>query len=111
MNERTAEQVLAAPTLQSEHLHSLFETASTQLLFGEDATGIRSLLCAIDELERMVGAEQNSPEPRVDVPLLLPALNTLHSYLKNKDIVGIADLLRCTFYPLTEQWTREGGEL
>lgn len=109
MNEWTAEHVLATPTLQSEHLHSLFETASAQLYSGEDLSGIGSVLCAIDTLERMVENDQNSPQPRIELALLLPAVRTLYSYIQNKDIAGIADLLRCTFCPLTEQWMRGGG--
>lgn len=111
MNELTADQVQAAPLVQSGQLYSLFQTASAQLYSGEDAAGIGSVLCAIDELERMVGNDQTTLQSRVDITLLLPALRTLYSYLQNKDIAGIADLLKCTFCPLAEQWTRGCDDL
>lgn len=109
MNELTENQVQAAPAVQSGNLYSLFQTASAQLCRGEDAAGVKSVLCAIEELERMVEDDQNSTQPRVDFSLLLPAVRSLHSYLQNKDIAGIRDWFNDILCPLNDEWTRGGG--
>jgi len=103
MTEKTEQAVFA---LQSERLYSFLQTASVQFRNGEDAQGIEAFLSAVTEMEKLVENDQNSLQPRIDLKHLLPAIRTLCFYIKNQDIVGIADLLEYVFYPMTKEWMK-----
>lgn len=111
MNELTAKTELAMLAAQNERLLGFLQTASAQLRGSEDAEGIESLLSALSELEKLVENDQNSPQSQIDLDRLLPAVRTLHFYVQNQDITGIADLLKDTFYPLAEHWLRGCDDL
>ncbi len=104
MNETTVKTEPVMLTLQSEHLHCLLQTTSVQLRSGEDAEGIEGLLSALSELEELVENDQISLQPQIDLNRLLPAVRTMHFYIKNQDVAGVADLLEDVFYPMAGEW-------
>lgn len=106
MNKVTADVQEARGGYQSGCLCGMLKEASVLLRGGEDAKGIEALLSAMSGLEKLVENDQNAPQPLVDLQRLLPALKSLHLYIKNKDIAGIADLLEDVFCPMTEEWMK-----
>ena len=106
MNEMTAKTEPAILAVQSERLRGLLQTASAQFQSGEDAEGIEGLLSAVSELEKLVENDHDSLQPQIDLSRLLPAVRTLYSYIKNRDIAGITDLLEDVFCPMTGEWMK-----
>lgn len=78
---------------------------------GEDAQGIEILLSAARSLEKLVEDDRCSPEPQIDLVRLLPAVRTLHNYIRNQDIAGITDLLEDVFCPMTGEWMIGGDSI
>lgn len=109
MNDFTVKAELAMFAAQSEHLNGLLKKASAQLRRGEDDEGIKSLLYAIAETEKLVENDQNAMQPHIDLAALLPAVKLLYFYIQNKDIAGIADFLEDTLCPLPGQWVKGCG--
>lgn len=96
---------------KAEHFLRLLRAAAAEFQNGEDADGLRSLLTAADEFETLVENDRGSPEPRIELDHLLPAVRRLYFYIRNQDIVGIADLLEDSFIPLAEKWQKgEAGK-
>ena len=103
MTDRTEPVLL---NTEIKRLQALLRVAVSHFQIGEDAAGIKNLLSAMEELERLVEISQNSWQPQIDLNLLLPSVRRLYFYMKNQDITGITDLLNDTVYPLTEKWIK-----
>lgn len=95
---------------KAEHFLRLLRAAAAEFQNGEDADGLRSLLTAADEFETLVENDRGSPAPRIGLDRLLPAVRRLYFYIRNRDIVGIADLLEDSFIPLAEKWRKGEAE-
>jgi hypothetical protein len=106
MTARTEPDLLRA---EYQRLQEFLLSAIGHFRRGEDAAGLENFLYALDKLEYVVEADQNTSQPGIDLDRLLPAVRGLYFYMRNQDITGIADLLEDTVYPLTQEWLEGCG--
>lgn len=100
---------MTEPTLlreKNERLPKFLHAAIGHFRNGDDIEGMEDFLSAVEELERVVEADQKSARPKIVLEQLLPAVRGLYFYMQNQDIAGIADLLEFTVCPLAEKWLR-----
>lgn len=110
MEERTAGTEPALLSRQIRQFLAFLRSAAGFFRSGEDAEGMENFLSAMEELELVVKTDRNSPDPKIDLNLLLPSVRGLYFYMRNQDITGIADLLEDSLTPLAEEWLKEAGD-
>jgi hypothetical protein len=105
MNEATRNELdIVAEQIQS--LRGLLSEIAAKLRGGEDAEGIDGIWSAVSELEKLVESDQDSPQPQINLGLLLPIARTLHFYMRNRDVAGISDLLEDVLNPMAGEWMK-----
>lgn len=87
-------------------LKSSLSSTVSYFNMGEDTAGINGFSECMETLERLVDSGACGEEPQI-CSRLLPALKSLHSAVRNQDIIGITDLLEYTFIPLADEWLAE----
>jgi len=71
---------------------------------GSDENCLNNFLSSINELEDLLEYEQNISHIIIDK--ILPEIQLLYEYVKNKDTIGMADLLEFKIYPIIEEWIK-----
>ena len=91
---------------QGKSLCDLLQATANHFRSGDDTAGIKGLLSAAAELERLVVADRNLRQPQIDLNRLLLSLRKLYFYIHNQDITGISDFLEDSLYPLMAEWQK-----
>lgn len=106
MNEMISNSKPVMREADCERLYDFLRKAYEHLRRGEDADGIEDTLSAVFELEKMVECDQNAQQPQIELSQLLPAVKSLHAYIRNQDITGMGDLLEDVLCPMAVKWMK-----
>lgn len=110
MKETTVKPETAQFVAEAQQLREFWESAVGHFRVGEDPDGMESFLGAMEKLELTVETDLFSQQPQIDLHRLLPALEKVVFFMRNRDIPGLVDLLEDTLIPLTDEWRKKGHE-
>ncbi len=102
------EQMARFQKIRTRFDNSLFLTIE-EFRKGKDHQGLDGLFNSMDDLECLLEINRSFGAQKMKLDGLLPILQELCERIKNKDIVGMTDLLEFTLYPMVKELTGEDG--
>ena len=95
---------LARLNERNDRLQNSLSSSIEHFRNGEDSLGFNEFMNFIEDLESVIDLYQYLGEPNLEIEQIIAILAKLYFYMQNQDIVGIADLLEFTVYPLSKKW-------
>lgn len=98
------------PTLEfSESYLQCLCSSAESFRKGEDHNGLEMFLKGLENLEKILcmrDFDMNSEE----MNSIVCEYKNLLSHMRNRDILGITDILEYTLYPVSEKWLKGVGQ-
>ncbi|WP_163538221.1 hypothetical protein [Gracilibacillus sp. YIM 98692] len=94
-----------------ERLDRALLSSIEQFRSGNDHLGLDHFLHSIDDIEMLTEFHQYSGEPQEHLDKLVKVLDKIYETLKNKDVIGLTDLLEFKLSPLINEWYEKRDDL
>ena len=93
----------------SNRFHYALLAAIKDFRSGNDRKGLDEFLAAMEDLEMLLETNLFLGGESIKTKRSLPILEEISVQIKNKDVVGLTDLLEFTLYPIVKELAEENG--